>query len=264
MVSQTVCEDIRTLLSDANTLLGLAHSNWNIPSSTRIVSIFHTRLLASPCGGMVRCINFTTIFNYSFYLHFLQSGKSIFRASLLVVILIVACSLDIRMFNGGINETLRNVQGAFGRVPSFIIGMLIAPSVKCGKKVNIWWLILLPLGLYASIHVLMGGNVPEAWLIVLPIVVLLIIVLEKTSTHGIFYRFVTWMGMISLESYLANIYLPAIAKYTLMPLRTDLPILTGGYVEYALIAVIGTLLAWGASTISNPIINMLSSNKSYK
>ena len=168
------------------------------------------------------------------------------------------------MFDGGVHETLRNVQGAFGRVPSFIIDMLIAPSVKCGKKVNIWWIILLPLAIYVSIHVLMGGNVPEAWLIVLPIVVLLIIVLDKASTHGFFYRFVTGMGMISLESYLANIYLPAIAKYTIMPLRTDLPILTGGYVEYALIAVIGTLLAWGVNTISKPIINMLSSNKSYK
>ena len=194
---------------------------------------------------------------------FLQSGCAIFRATLLVVVLIVTCSLDINMFDGGVHEILRNAQGAFGRVPCFIIGMAIAPLVKRGKKTNVWQLTLLPLVIYVLVHALMGRNMPEAWLLVLPIVVLLAIVLEKVSTAGLVYRFVSWMGVISLESYLANIYLPEVARYTLMPLRTDLPIFTGGYAEYAMIAVIGTLLAWGVSTISKPIINMLSNNNSH-
>lgn len=159
--------------------------------------------------------------------NFLKSGNAVFRATLLIVALIVTCSLDISMLDGSIHEILRNMQGAFGRVPSFIIGMAIAPLVKCGTKVNVWWLTLLPLIIYVLVHALMGGNMPEAWSLVLPIVVLLTVVLEKVSTTGLAYRFATWMGVISLESYLANIYLPSVVRYTLMPLRTDLPIFTG-------------------------------------
>lgn len=195
--------------------------------------------------------------------NFLKSGNAVFRATLLIVALIVTCSLDISMLDGSIHEILRNMQGAFGRVPSFIIGMAIAPLVKCGTKVNVWWLTLLPLIIYVLVHALMGGNMPEAWSLVLPIVVLLTVVLEKVSTTGLAYRFATWMGVISLESYLANIYLPSVVRYTLMPLRTDLPIFTGGYMEYAMIAVLGTLLAWGVSAISKPIVSMLSSNNSH-
>ena len=66
------------------------------------------------------------------------------------------------MFDGGVHEILRNTQGAFGRVPSFIIGMAIAPLVKRGKKANVWQLTLLPLVIYVLIHALIGGNMPEA------------------------------------------------------------------------------------------------------
>lgn len=263
MVSQTVCKDIRALPVYANTLLELAYSNRNILSATRAISIFYARLLASPCGSMVRGITVATIFYHPSHLQFLKSGNAVFRATLLIVALIVTCSLDISMLDGSIHEILRNMQGAFGRVPSFIIGMAIAPLVKCGTKVNVWWLTLLPLIIYVLVHALMGGNMPEAWSLVLPIVVLLTVVLEKVSTTGLAYRFATWMGVISLESYLANIYLPSVVRYTLMPLRTDLPIFTGGYMEYAMIAVLGTLLAWGVSAISKPIVSMLSSNNSH-
>lgn len=167
------------------------------------------------------------------------------------------------MLDGNIHETLSNVQDAFGRVPSFIIGMAIAPLVRRKTKVNVWHLIILPLIVYVPIHPFTGGNIPEVWLLVIPIVTLLTIILEKMRTAGYAYRFATWLGVISLESYLANIYMPAITRYTLKPLRADFWILTGEYAEYAIIAVLGTLLAWGVSSISRPIVSMLSGNNSH-
>lgn len=212
---------------------------------------------------MVRSITVATISYHPPHLQILQSGIAISRTTLLVVALIVTCSADISIFDGGVYEILNNVQSTFGRVPSFIIGMAIAPLVKNGTKANVWWLTLLPLVIYVLIHVFMGENMPEAWLLVIPIVVLLTIFMEKVSTVGFVYHFASWMGVISIESYLANIYLPAVVRYALMPLRTDLPILTGGYVEYAMIAVLGTFLAFGVNTISKPIVGMLSSNNSH-
>lgn len=48
----------------------------------------------------------------------------------MVVVIITVCMLKIDMFVGIIHETLRNLQWAFVRVPSFIIRMAMAPLIK--------------------------------------------------------------------------------------------------------------------------------------
>ena len=91
----------------------------------------------------------------------LESGNRVFIASLMVIIIITVCMLKIDMFVGIVHETLHNLQWAFGRVPSFIIGMAMAPLIKKGVKFNIFTLIITPLLLYVVIHLFI--SVPLKW-----------------------------------------------------------------------------------------------------
>lgn len=64
------------------------------------------------------------------------------------------------------------------------------------------------------------------------------------------------MGTISLESYLANHILISFVSH-LPPALFDKPILTGGYLVYGFIAIVGTLMAWCASRLSARIIRWM-------
>lgn len=76
----------------------------------------------------------------------------------------------------------------------------------------------------------------------------------KRKDTGCVYRFISWMGIVSLESYLANIYLSGTVKSALAPLRNDCMLLTGGYFEYALVIILGMLLAWMVGSLSKLIL----------
>jgi hypothetical protein len=62
------------------------------------------------------------------------------------------------------------------------------------------------------------------------------------------------MGLVSLESYLANIYLCATLKKSVMPFRDDYTILTGGYLEYTILILFGILLSYLINILSKQII----------
>lgn len=175
-------------------------------------------------------------------------------ASLLVVIIIVVCMLNINMFVGKEHEILKNLQWALGRVPSFIIGMSLAPLVKRGVNVNKVVLIILPIFLYYFINTLTSHEANTEWCLVLPALTIYVILLEKLNKASYVYNFISWMGLVSLESYLANIYLCATLKQSVMPFRDDYTILTGGYLEYTIVILFGILLSYLINILSKQII----------
>lgn len=95
----------------------------------------------------------------------LELGNRVLIAFIIIIIITTVCMLKIDMFTGIIHETLRNLQWAFGRVPSFIIGMAMAPLIKKGVKLNILFLIIMPLFLYVAIHLLIDKNTPTEWVL---------------------------------------------------------------------------------------------------
>lgn len=133
-------------------------------------------------------------------------------ASLFVVVIIVVCMLNINMFAGKEHEILKNLQWTFGRVPSFIIGMALAPLVKRGVNVNKVVLVILPILIYYVINKLTCHEANTEWCLVLPTLTVYVILLEKLNKASYVYNFISWMGLVSLESYLANIYLCATIK----------------------------------------------------
>ena len=158
------------------------------------------------------------------------------------------------MLSGSVHAVIDNLQWAFRRVPSYVIGMAVAPMVKRGVKVNALAMIVLPLALYIAIHILISKDTPVHWCLVIPILTVLVIFLTMMKDTGRVYRFISWMGIVSLESYLANIYLSGIIKDSLAPLRNDCLLLTGGYFEYSLVIILGMLLAWMVSSLSKLIL----------
>lgn len=183
----------------------------------------------------------------------LQNKYSGLIAILLIVGLIVVCMLPIEQFGGVEYEILSNLQWAFGRVPSFIIGMALAPLVKNGVKINAVLLIVLPLVVYVLIHEFIDKNTPTQWCLVLPVMIVLIFFLRWMKETGFIYRFISWMGVVSLESYLANIYLCHALRNTMQPLRGSSPLLLDGYLEYMIVLFGGILLAWIVNKVSKKV-----------
>ena len=164
-------------------------------------------------------------------------------AILLVVVLVIVCMLPIEQLSGVTHEVLSNLQWSFGRVPSFIIGMALAPLVKNDVKFNAVLLIVLPLVVYVLIHEFIDKDTPSQWCLVLPVMIVLTFFLKWMKETGFVYRFISWMGIVSLESYLANIYLCQTIKDTLSALRDKFQLLYGGYSEYVIVILLGMLFA---------------------
>lgn len=192
-----------------------------------------------------------------FIYKYLQSGNRMLLTGLMVVVLIIVCMFNINIFNDTTHAVFNNLQWAFGRVPSFVISMAAAPLIKRGMKIHAGVLIILPLIFYVAIHEFINKDTPTQWCLVPPALTVLIIFIEYIKNKKFIYHFISWMGIVSLESYLANIYLCDILKEISSPLRAKYPLLTNGYLEYSLVILLGILLSLLINKISMPIVTKL-------
>ena len=135
--------------------------------------------------------------------------------------------------------------------------MAAAPLIKRGMKIHVGVLIILPLIFYVAIHEFINKNTPTQWCLVLPVLTVLILSIEYIRNKKFVYHFISWMGIVSLESYLANIYLCNMLKEIFSPLRANYPLLTNGYLEYSLVILLGILLSLLINKMSMPIVAKL-------
>lgn len=166
--------------------------------------------------------------------------------------MLTMCNLGIDKFSGMTLEVFKNMQWAFVRVTSFVVGMFIAPYVKSDLKVNSLLIIILPVCLYVIVHAYVDANLFMGWCLVLPIATIFCFVLEKTQSK--LNHFIKWMGVISLESYLYNIYLCGTIRSIVNKWDTMSTILSGHYLEYTVIIVLGLLLSYITHRFSDIII----------
>ena len=237
----------------ADSVLALAITGWNIFTSARIIGVFYYWFLVVSCRCMVCCIACSALSIDPPLFRLLQNKYRGLIAILLIVVLVIVCMLPIEQFRGVTHEVLSNLQWAFGRVPSFIIGMALAPLVKNDVKFNAVLLIVLPLVVYVLIHEFIDKDTPSQWCLVLPVMIVLTFFLKWMKETGFVYRFISWMGIVSLESYLANIYLCQALKTTVQPLRDSSPLFSGGYLEYTIVIFGGILLAWIVNEVSKKV-----------
>lgn len=97
---------------------------------------------------------------------------------------------------------------ALKRYPSFIIGFFIAENIKQSQQVSIITFVFIPLLFYVIFYLLnhkYDMHFSLFWLQGIPIMTIFAIILQHLH-WGIINRFLCFMGIISLESYITNDY----------------------------------------------------------
>lgn len=173
----------------------------------------------------------------------------------IIVFLVIMCNISIEnIHNKPLYEFLKNIQWAFSRIPSFIIGISIAPLINKNIKVNTTFILISSLTLYIIIH-LIDATI-FAWWCLVPTILIIMVILFEYIKLDIISKFIYWMGTVSLESYLANIYLCKLIKDTVNRIG-DKIIFNGHYIEYLCIILLGILISRICNKFSLSIIKKI-------
>lgn len=149
-----------------------------------------------------------------------------------------------------------NFQFAIIRVPSFILGMVIAPMIFDNKKIRVS--ILAYLSIIAVILLVSTRHLVYTYAyMVLPVTLLLAISLELVEKNRI-YNGLTFFGKISLESYLFNgaiqTYIVWLIAFLVLPDYNNI-------LMYSLVVLVGTVLAVFVNKTARMINDRISCNK---
>lgn len=174
-------------------------------------------------------------------------NKRLFIAVVLSLLIMLLC------YRNGFNDKcwIDNLRWAFKRTVSFVIGMGIAPYVKQNKRVNPWAVMGICALFYFIVHKFVGKDVFMNWCKIPFLLVAFVYVLRWLNKKKSIYKFICWMGVVSLESYLANIYLcGAVFDFSKRIGWND----TGCYIVYLLVMVLGVLFSWIVNVFSCKMI----------
>ncbi len=138
-------------------------------------------------------------------------------------------------------DVVHNIQHAFKRSPSFVLGVAMTPYIKEHKNVD--GLVVLAISITA--YLLLKLLIPlcdTSWILVWPVMILFLYAL-KYFDNGKIWLPATFMGGITLESFLTNTYVGYICRHYIgwENLGT---IEYGHYLEYSVVILIGVSLAW--------------------
>lgn len=191
----------------------------------------------------------------SLYYLFERTKYRLLLGFILIMLVLLLCSINIRVDNASYNNIIDNLQWAFRRTASFILGIAISPAIKKGMKINGMGVIICSV---ITLLVLKYCGLSHNWCLFPIIIVLSIVFLDNLSIDNLLNHFLCMIGMISLESYLYNGYV----RYMFMDssiYTCNSPVFLGHYLDYILIFILGTILAYITNKFSNKILNLLKS-----
>lgn len=167
-----------------------------------------------------------------------------------VVTIMVLCSIPLD--DNSSTSVLYNIQLALRRVPSFIIGMAIANDCKGNRMISILWLLLLAF-LFIPLRIFCP-KIFWGWLIVPLILVVFVKVIKTFECCHLIDKSLNLIGSVSLESYLLNISINALLTALIIHYGfSESPFLYGNYLQYAIVVIVGTLLAFVINKICKTI-----------
>lgn len=117
----------------------------------------------------------------------------------MVTLSIASIILSMIFFSSPI---MNNVQFFLSRIPVFFLGIVMAPYVKDGKKINFIWLVIasiISIMFWLLLHVQCMGSIA--------LIALWGMIYKPLLNSNFIIKCLTFMGKISLESYLTNIYM---------------------------------------------------------
>ena len=181
------------------------------------------------------------------------------RGGMKLLIILTICTIIAlipNMFDSEGAYVFSNFQFAIIRVPSFILGMVLAPMIFDNKKIRVS--ILVYLSIIAVILLISTRHIVYTYAyMVLPVTLLLAIFLEFVEKNRI-YNGLTFFGKISLESYLFNgaiqTYIVWIMAFLVLPDYNNI-------LMYTLVVLVGTVLAVFSNKTARMINDRISCNK---
>ena len=170
----------------------------------------------------------------------------------LIAAIMVLCAIPLK--DNSNTSLFHNIQFALSRVPSFIWGMAIANGCKLNKKISILWPLLLVFLLFIPLRIFLP-SIFWGWLVV-PFFLVLFAMVIKWMKHCYWVdKFLTFMGTISLESYLLNISINALLSVLIIHFSfSGSPLLYGNFLQYSIVVIVGTLLSFVINKICKSII----------
>ena len=163
----------------------------------------------------------------------------LYVAVVISLLIMIVCYMSMNEFND--ECWIDNLRWAFKRTVSFVVGMGIAPFVKQGRSVNLWIILGLCALSYFFVHKFIGKDIFMNWCKVPFLIVAFVFALRHVHTNSMVLKFIYWMGVVSLESYLANIYLcGAVSDFSKRIGWNDI----GSYMQYLMVIVLGIILSW--------------------
>lgn len=180
-----------------------------------------------------------------------RSNMKWFYVSLFIcVFLIIGC------VDWGQGQQMKNLQFVCNRFPCYVLGYTIATDVMSGRKISLLWMIVVPLIIFVILYYMnhrFSFYFSLFWLQGIPAVALIAIVLSLLKC-SILNMILSFVGSISLESYLTNVLVVPILKRAVMNIFPCID----GWAFYTFAIVICIVLAYFVNVVSKTLINKLS------
>ena len=165
------------------------------------------------------------------------------------VVLMLAVELFAYFAFGGIHDVCW-IRFCVSRLPGFLIGIVMAQAICEGKKISLWYVLLIPLMVYFLLRGLnhtVGTRFFYLWLLPLPFSTIMV---WAFSRFGWLQSACKFMGQISLEAYCTHAFVPACIVRLLN--------LTPSLYTYIFGVGVGILMSVGIHKLSNIIISRVS------
>lgn len=152
------------------------------------------------------------------------------------------------------NAIFENIQVCLGHVPSFFVGYWAAKYVLEQKEIQWKYVILMLLLYFVILPLYRPLHVSSNWMMVLPSSIILAALFDNIG--GGIIRSMVFLGTISLESYLANVFLPVVFRKT--GLFDEIYLIDSrNYLFYAIVILIGVLLAYYSHQLCNKCLRWI-------
>lgn len=184
-----------------------------------------------------------------------SSRHRLITAIILMVVILTVTHLPNTADGTLTGNIIHNLQFAGKFTVSFVIGMYIAPFIRREVCVNALYIIGSSAVFILLFHFFLK-DVFCSWLYIMPSVIVLCTCLKWLSESSLIYTSFHWLGIVSLEAYVANVEIRILFKAYLAPWQSS-PLLTGHYLDYALVLIIGLILAQLCNRLSSILIARL-------
>ena len=178
------------------------------------------------------------------------------KRSYITVAIVLSFSVSLTLLSSyhSDNSIVCNIQSALSRVPSFMLGLAVAPLCMKATKIHSFLVFAPPPTLLYLVLAYLGLRAYSTWAIMPLVMYICCIICNFVCTMPQISNMLAFFGTISLESYLTNIYLNSLLRF-LIPAYISSSIFNGRYLEYAMVIVLGVIMSYYFKKLTHYLTN---------